>query len=47
MMKVDKEDIREAFKILEGEMQRDVDSRLIDYAPEYRGAKKEEAEEDE
>ena len=40
-MKVDKEDMREAFKILEGEMQRDVDSRLIDYATEYK-----EAEED-
>ena len=46
-MKIDKEDIRAAFEILEGEMQWDVDSRLIGYAPEYKGEqKKEEAEGD-
>lgn len=35
-MKVDKEDIREAFETLEDEMERDVDSRLIDYSEQYR-----------
>lgn len=48
-MKAEKEDIREAFEKLEREfVERDVDTRLIDLAPEYKGIeKKQEAEEDE
>lgn len=43
-MKVDKEAVREVLETLEDEMERDVDSRLIDLAPEYKGAAKKEEE---
>lgn len=44
-MKVDKEDIREAFEKLEREfIERDVDSRLLDYAPGYKEAEEDDRE---